>query len=268
MKPFFAAAACFVGLLTSALADEVAPIVHSLPNIGWNGYYVGVQAGGVRQRTSTIYSNGADFLLNPIFVPTLANGTLARLTSANSSGALGGFTVGYNFQSARFIYGIESDFGWVGVKAMSSATPKAAFPYPTLTSTTEMQTDWLATIRGRVGLLAAPQTSVFVTGGLALGGVKTTTSIVPSGACPVNAFCSNGSESGIKVGWAVGVGAEQQLGANWSLKIEYLHYDLGRLENIVRESSAAFPTIAGQANLIATTKMSNDVGRIGLNYRF
>jgi len=53
------------------------------------------------------------------------------------------------------------------------------------------------------------------------------------------------------------------------VKVEYLHYDLGRVSYIAGEASPAFPLIAvGTPNLIVNTRVSGDIGRVGVNYKF
>ena len=240
----------------------------------WTGFYLGGSVGGVRQQASTSYSSDPSFASSGgLFAPALTTGTLASSSSQDGAGVLGGVIAGYNWQLSSLVYGIEGDWSWTGVRPTSSISPVPAFAFPTLTTITETRTDWLATVRGRIGFLATPQTLLFATGGLAVGEIRASTNIIPSGgtsSCATNFFCSNGNTSSTRVGWTVGAGVEQAFASNWTVKVEYLHYDLGRVSYIAGEASTfpAFLAFAGAPNLIVNTRVSGDIGRVGVNYRF
>ena len=154
---------------------------------------------------------------------------LARSTSQNSAGALGGVTLGYNWQRGTVVVGVEGDWSWTGLKATSVTTLPPCCFFPAVKTTAETRTDWLATLRGRIGMLAAPQTLLFVTGGLALGEIKTSVDVAPMGtsSCANNSLCAVGNASATRVGWTAGAGIEHAVAGNWTVKVEYLHYDLG-----------------------------------------
>src|SRR5205814_552954 len=89
---------------------------------------------------------------------------------------------------------------------------------------------WLSTIRGRAGITvgATQGTLLYLTGGLALAGVKSnwgagyTSPPFRPNQQPLNpnSFTSNG----VKVGWTAGIGLEHMLAGapNWSLRAESL----------------------------------------------
>jgi len=264
---------------TSFAADMAAsaPIYAKVPLppaavYDWTGLYLGGSVGGVRQQASTRYSSDPSFALFNDFAVALTTGTLASSSSQDGAGVLGGVTAGYNWQLSSLVYGIEGDWSWTGVRATASISPVPAFAFPVLTTNTETRTDWLATVRGRIGFLAMPRTLLFATGGLAVGEIRASTNIVPSGgsnSCATNALCSSGNTSSTRAGWTVGAGVEQAFASSWTVKVEYLHYDLGRVSYIAGEASPAFPLIAiGTPNLIVNTRVSGDIGRVGVNYKF
>jgi outer membrane immunogenic protein len=113
------------------------------------------------------------------------------------SGINGGAVVGYNWQSAQFVYGVEGDIDATGA---SDTFAPWKFSNP-----------WFGTVRGRVGY-AMNNILLYGTGGLAFGEVTGST------------FGLSESHSGI--GWTVGAGAEVGLTKNWTAKIEYLYVDL------------------------------------------
>ncbi|HZD92028.1 MAG TPA: outer membrane beta-barrel protein, partial [Pseudolabrys sp.] len=79
----------------------------------------------------------------------------------------------------------------------------------------------------------------YVTGGLAVGNIKTDIAGV-------------GSADDTKAGWAAGGGIEYHISGPWTAKVEYLHVDLGR-GGSVAGSDASFDA---------------DLVRGGINYKF
>ena len=268
-----AAAAAF--LTAPALSASAADLAYTKSPVAtvynWTGFYVGGTAGGAWQRARTDYSSDPNFLLGPgLFIFALDTGSLARSMPQNSSGFLGGVTLGYNWQRSNVVLGIEGDWSWTGLKATSVTTPVPCCFIPALTTTAETRTDWLATLRGRIGMLAAPQTLLFATGGLALGQIRTSTNLVPAAPsnCSNNGFCVVDTASATRAGWAAGAGIEQGFASHWSVKVEYLHYDLGSFSHIATEASPVKPGIIGLPVLHVKTSVSGDIARVGVNYRF
>ena len=266
-----------IGIGAASAADLPAGTYTKAPAMSvydWTGFYLGGSVGGIWQHASSSYS--VDPASNPVlfsnFAVLFANGGLASSSSQDGAGVLGGVTAGYNWQRSSLVLGIEGDWSWTGARPTSSIAPVPAVLFPTLTTTTETRTDWLATVRGRIGFLAAPQTLLFATGGLAAGEVKASTNVIPSGvgiSCATNAFCSSGNTSSTRAGWTVGAGVEQAFASNWTVKLEYLHYDLGHVSYGTGEASPAFPLIpVGSPALMENTRVSGDIGRVGVNYRF
>jgi outer membrane immunogenic protein len=258
---------------TSALAADMAaqaPMYAKAasPAYDWTGFYIGATLGGGEQGSSTGYSAVPGFVNSVSLIqPALANGSLATNTKERGAGVLGGLTLGYNLQLASWLVGVECDFSGTSFDAKSSVTPAPAQFFPPLTTTMENRTEWLSTVRARVGALVSPQTLLFVTGGLAVGEIKSTANIIPGiNICANNAFCSTGTSDQIRAGWSAGVGGEYLFAPNWTLKVEYLHYDLGRFSynaNIV-----AIFAGAGLPNATASTHVYGDIGRLGVNYKF
>jgi outer membrane immunogenic protein len=67
------------------------------------------------------------------------------------------------------------------------------------------------------------------------------------------------------IGWTVGGGVEWAIGANWTLRAEYLYIDLGKMDYAFDGKTAGgqpYDTDHYHADLILHT------ARIGLNYKF
>jgi outer membrane immunogenic protein len=66
----------------------------------------------------------------------------------------------------------------------------------------------------------------------------------------------------MQVGWTLGAGVEYAIGKSWSVKAEYLHYDLGNT-SIVGNS-----TIPSPFQIRYDFSTAANVINFGLNYRF
>jgi outer membrane immunogenic protein len=184
-----------------------APIYAPIYN--WTGAYVGINGGGGwgRSDTSAPFASG----------------------SFNTSGAVLGGTLGYNYQVGQTVFGLEGDVDWSNVRG--STTCGAGF-------SCETKNSWLATARGRVGY-AFDRVMPYVTGGLAVGDIKSSVAGI-------------GSSTQTKAGWTLGGGVEAAIAGPWTAKVEYLYADLGR----------------GSSMLGSDTKFNTSLVRAGVNYRF
>ncbi len=264
LAPFLALPAMAADLPMKAPPAPPAPVTT------WTGPYVGVNVGWAWQNADTTYQG-----INPtdIFATGIAAGALPAAMSQNASGVVGGVTLGYNLQSGSFVYGVEGDIMGTDLSATSTLTTSGILFNPTLTTVTTTSTDWLATVRGRVGMLVTPQALLYATGGLAIGHVAGSASITPNSpgsTCATNFYCSTGSGSATNLGWTAGVGGEYMFAPHWTAKIEYLHYDLGSFSYTINEAST-FPTFlpfAGSPNVNVKTNVSGDIVRGGVNLKF
>lgn len=202
----------------------------------WAGPYIGVNGGAVWHRLA-IDSTAT----GPAFGPF-------ESFSTNTTGATFGGQVGYNWQSQNIVYGLEADLNWVGVdrtiqrRANNGLGAQAVY---------NSKLSWLSTVRARGGLVFGPNL-LFVTGGLAIGGVKNSW-ILPGFSCgPADCQVSGSST---RVGWTAGGGIERFITSNVTAKAEVLYVDLGR------------DTVAG-IGYTSRFKNSSIVGRAGVNLKW
>jgi outer membrane immunogenic protein len=228
----------------ASAADMRAPVPVKAPPAVlvtqiWAGPYIGINGGAVWHRLETDTTN--------IVVGSFDT---ARI---NTTGGTFGGQIGYNWQSQNFVYGLEADINWVGGKGSDSHIANNGLGFP-VTHTTKLS--WLATVRARGGVTFGPNL-LFVTGGLAIGGVKndwtfpTNIGCLPSPpGCPV-------SDHSTRVGWTAGGGFERFVTNNLTVKAEALYVDLG-------QKSAS--NLAGQY----TSRFKNTavIGRLGLNLKW
>jgi outer membrane immunogenic protein len=100
----------------------------------------------------------------------------------------------------------------------------------------------------------------YATGGLAYGNV---TDYSRALYAPGPATTYRGSSDKWHVGWTLGAGIEHAVTNNWTVKAEYLYYDLGR-HTVVGSPQAPNPPFATRNRWSNT----GHVARIGINYLF
>lgn len=252
-----------------------APVMAGNP---WSGWYGGVNAGYV-DGSSAINTNAVVISSSstPGTAPAMASGATSQLSTGNGGG-LGGAQLGYNTMlSPTFLAGFEADIQGSSLRngataANTTPSPGSGFSFATAIATSR-SLDYIGTVRGRVGAVVTPGMLLYVTGGLAYGGVKSSTSIsqiAPGGNAP--AMGTAGSFSDNRAGYTVGAGAEWMVMSKWSVKGEYLYYDLGSANYGTGgfgfdEGPTNFPGF-GVAGIATSTRVhfNGNIVRVGLNY--
>ena len=246
-----------LGAGSSVLAADMPPTykapAYVVPVWSWSGFYAGVSGGYARLRATNIPISGD--------AATTASQGLGNvpfsLNSPADDGWLIGGQIGFNRQINSLVLGIEADLSYVDGVARSVSTTQGP---AVVTTQFSDKLDYFGTIRGRVGL-AVDRSLWYATGGLAYGNVKSSAIIFP-GPGVVGPTLA-GSDSNVRFGWTIGGGIEFALVGRWSVKAEYLHYDLGsEVLNIA--------TVSGGAPQTATFNhdTKGHIVRVGLNYQF
>lgn len=259
-----------LGISAASAADLPARTYTKAPAVvapvyNWTGFYVGVNAGGAwgssDPTTTTIFSPTGYFA-------TTSPGAIAIAGAQriNSSGFTGGLTAGYNWQASNFVFGLESDFNYFGLKGSSTGTGIYPCCAPTaFTVKSSVSTDWLITVRPRVGVLVSPGLLLYGTGGLAVGNVKGSFVFTDTFATAAE----SAAISATRVGWTAGAGGEYALMNGWSLKGEYLYVDLGRATTTSTNLTAFVPPIPFPTNVFThSVNLRSNIVRVGLNYKF
>jgi outer membrane immunogenic protein len=269
-KSIAAAAALLATSVMASAADLPVKAIAPAPIWSWTGFYAGVNVGyGWSDSTIDLVPHNPAFTAGVLDV-ALAAGVVPPSLATNPHGVLGGVQAGYNLQSGSFVWGIETDISAAAIKGSSTASG-TAFGFSTFTTTQQEKIDWLGTVRGRVGATVTPDWLLYVTGGLAYGHVKGSTSIVDltgnSGVPCQNIICGTGAVDSWRVGWTVGGGGEYRFASNWSVKLEYLYYDLGSEKYTF--FNPVFPFTPGpDRGFDATANFKGHIARIGVNYKF
>jgi outer membrane immunogenic protein len=247
-----------------------------VPVSSWTGFYVGVNAGGAFSGSSTIsLTPSSDFGPFPSgFASAQAVGAYPISLNSRRTSFIGGGQVGFNYQFGMFVAGLEADIQGLSRRNTVSATlfnpapPPANFSAPVFgTATVARRLDYLGTARGRLGVTFGPAL-IYATGGLAYG----RTDLAYAGTigfpvAPTVSLSGSSSNSRTSLGYVLGGGVEYAFWNNWSIKAEYLYYNLGRYSTTI---GGAFTNFAPATGGFSTASVRDDghIVRAGLNYRF
>ena len=245
------------------------PMLAPAPVFSWTGCYLGGHVGGGWGRKDISIPNLATAAEIP---PSEVTFSVPPVRD-HTSGLVGGGQVGCNYQFAtNWVIGVEGDGSASGIRGDVSPPPVTFVnppggPFPPgpvpISSTLHAQTDWLASITGRLGYSAGPWL-FYAKGGVAWAGDKY--------AADIPIFAEHLTARETRTGWTVGGGVEWAFATNWSAKIEYDFYDFGtRSVNL----TGVFPGVGPStfpAGPIAVPgvdiKQTMSVVKFGINYRF
>jgi len=191
-----------------------------------------------------------------------------------------GGQAGYNWQVKNFVLGLEADIqatGQDGTFGFSTAPVCARVIFgavqaacQTATGSVEDKLPWFGTFRGRLGVTPTDRALLYVTGGLAVGQVDTNFTLTRTSTglgVPIapliiaTSATTTASATATRVGWTVGAGGEWAFWGNWSVKLEYLYVDLGTV-------SDTFTGLGAFTMLATSSHVTDNIARVGLNYRF
>ena len=160
MKKLLLATTCLaLSSVTSMAADMTMPMqtkapAYSAPAFSWTGFYIGAQVGG-----GTLSDPGQNF-----------EGGVAG--TYGGKGAIAGGQFGYNYQDGNWVFGVEGEGYWSGIKNSLDSNFVTPRPAPTtFFDNTTFENRYDFTIAARVGL-AFDRTLVYAKGGWAWGNYK------------------------------------------------------------------------------------------------
>lgn len=118
--------------------------------------------------------------------------------------------------------------------------------------------NWFGTFRGRIGFTPFCRLMIYGTGGLAYGDVDYSATLMFT---PTFGYPASVEET--RVGWTAGGGLEYAITHHWSVKVEYLYYDLGD------KSATGFPTTPDPPyHVHYNWETQANTVRGGLNFKF
>lgn len=248
------------------------------------GFYAGLNAGYAWDTHPTVAMAAVPVQadIDRAIFANLAGPMAASATGvsrAPANGALGGGQAGYNWLICNYLLGVEADMQGASQKGRGGFVgfaPNSVVGVPTGASSTAVQNektlDWFGTLRMRGGFLLTPALLAYATGGLAYGGATVQNWVAHQSDSSVLFLQSMGSVGNFaagRIGWTLGGGLEWKFTPDMSLKAEYLHYDLGRVQYAAGAiSTQFFGTLANKAALSASARFGGEMARLGLNYHF
>jgi outer membrane immunogenic protein len=238
--------ALFLAVASSAAFAAASAMAQSESDSNWGGPYIGLNAGwrwgrtDIHSSTTTVNQlSGVNAGAGPVTVPP------ASFPSAGGrmkgSGFMGGGQLGFNVQSGGIVWGLEGDFD--GVSGGESQTRVYSLAATDLTTggvvIVRRQADpqWLATIRGRVGL-ETTGALFYGTGGAAFADLRnhdrftyaptvTNAVIAANPGVTYGPYFSSGGSSGVRTGWTAGGGVELMGSRGMTFGLEYRHTEIG-----------------------------------------
>lgn len=204
----FTVAAVTLGGACSVHAADLAarPYMKASPAIAsvydWTGFYIGANAGygWARDSHSDIVPGGG--------IWTNAGGTQV----INPSGAVYGGQLGYNWQSANWVLGLEGQFNGSSINRTDISV---FFP---LTDRLSSKVDFYTTVTGRIGY-AFDHWLPYIKGGYAGANLKVTNFDTLGVSFAHNDWYN---------GFVVGAGLEYAWAGSWIIGVEYNYMNLGR----------------------------------------
>lgn len=293
-----------LGSASAIAADlpSIKSVTAAVPTPIWTGFYAGLNAGGTWTNNNNIRYSVIPGYMNSLLKSAPYQEALLSLSGIvdypinQPANFIGGGQIGYNFQIGNdAIIGVEADIQ--GIPGGDS-TNRSLFkifnytytatatglvtPATTYTSYTASKSiDYIGTVRGRVGLLARPTWQIYGSGGLAYGNVNLSSFVWQEVSIPASDEFGPGNSdySATRVGWTAGGGIEWMSFSNWSLKAEYLYYNLGSVQLYGGQTAWVWngkQTVPGVAigdiglttNFMSKTTFSGNIIRAGINYHF
>jgi len=217
MNRLIAAAAAMICLSSATHAADL--IIEPEPDLltpvdidlfDWSGVYVGGHLGYVTGQQS-------DNLPIP---PEGGKTPLPQMpVDDNPGAAFGGVHAGYNWQSGSFVYGLEADLDFTGLKRGKNF--HTYYGNTTYSGSLFMESDWQASVRARAGY-AVDSWLIYGTGGVAFARSEVLAVGNPN---PVQYPLVSGTNT--HIGWTAGAGIEKAFAPNWIGRVEARYTDFG-----------------------------------------
>jgi outer membrane immunogenic protein len=266
-KLLIATAAVVASLATSAHAADL-PSVKAVPEPppppDWTGFYLGGNAGYDWSITNTIQQTYLETLPGG-FATQAALGNIPGLQSVRTHEFIGGGQVGWNYQLGKhLLFGFEADIqglaGGAGTANLVSTNSATSF---------SKSQGSLGTVRARLGYLVNPVFLIYGTGGLAYGQGTLSANyfgiwkLAPKNVVSVQL---DDYQTQTLTGYSVGGGAEWQFLPKWTVKAEYLYYNLGSIQTTGVQLNYKSGNVAALTTARSNARFDGSIVRLGVSY--
>lgn len=250
-------------LLVSSFSVAAAP---------WQGPYMGAYFGGAYANNHLSTNTGS--ATDTSYFTTSADSNAvnsAGTYSKHPTSVIAGIQAGHDWVNKKMVYGVVVDYGVLPVNSSKSVTNLYPGSSDSYTINTSMSTNWLLTLRGRMGW----QTQIhwpalfYLTAGMAVTQLKIhnsfsdTTSLVGKGS---NSSAEN------NIGWTAGAGVELISLGKTTVDLQYLfvHMPSVSTTSFISNSEAGFGVTVKSLNSPFTSvgDFHTSLIKIALNYRF
>jgi opacity protein-like surface antigen len=256
---FDPASTAFAAYMPVKAPPPVVPYSYS-----WTGCSVGVNAGygSAKAQFSSVPNDAiVDFAQSNGALPQLAAQQASSVATQRSGGLTAGAGVSCNAQFDRTVIGLETDINYSDFRSAELRGPFPVVAGVFDTWENSFRSNFLGTIRGRLGLLVNPSNMLYATGGLAYADFAFSTATDFPG---FSGFRYAGSDSRVKPGWTAGLGWEAVVSGPWTAKFEYLYVDLGDRTAPAPQDISALSPFAWTHSV----KLTENIVRVGLSYKF
>ncbi len=256
----------FAGLVAATMALACSPgtvVAADLPlktpeppAYQWGGCYSGVNLGGAASGTNFGSTVDPGTYLAPADAATVSG---SGGGGANANGVLAGGQAGCNLQSGTVVFGLEGDFDYFRSNPQFNNNTNTLANGNAFAVSQSLTTNFLATVRPRVGI-AADRNFAYITGGGTFTSISYAQGYVDANAPPGT---GTATASRSLVGWTAGAGWEYAFADRWTVRAEYLY--------------ASFPTTnalgtitgTGGANTLhGSSDLVIQLVRAGVNFKF
>lgn len=246
-RAVLAAGLSVLALTAGGVGAQAQDLVNP-PYVGngpWTGFYAGAHAG------FGTANYGGIFDADEAFPSFFREGSVFG-EDFEVDGSIFGMQAGYDREIGGFLYGVEADWTWFG-KSDRVYDAEDEGPDGLFTDNATAELNWLASLRGRAGLVSG-RTLVYGTAGVAWADAGYAAQDRDNGG-PERSIAFSGA------GYVVGGGIEHLLTPNLALRLEGLYYgfDLSRdTSNLTADSDPGDSVVLDDVL----------VARLGLSYRF
>jgi outer membrane immunogenic protein len=176
-----------------------------------------IAAAGLAATTPTAADDrggSPDYYAPPYPLPWHGSYAGVHLGFGDADGVVGGGQIGYNWQSARIVYGIEADFAFSSMEEEASGCiPGAGCVFA------GASLDWLATVRGRAGYLIDPRILAYATAGFGIAAWSAEAGITGPGFRDARVRFD-----GTETDFVFGLGVEGRINEAMTARLEFLGF--------------------------------------------